>query len=155
VWHSRAMPIFDAVNDQMKDALRAQQKLRLQALRNIRAAFLLRVKEDNSTTLSDEECIAILRRLEKQRRESIEAFETAGRTEQAESEKAELEIVLAFLPKQADESTTRKWVESAIQETGASSAKDVGKVMGAVMKAHKGDVDGNVARRIAQELLAG
>jgi uncharacterized protein YqeY len=149
------MPIFDSVNEQMKDALRAQQKLRLQALRNIRAAFLLRVKEDGSTTLSDEECITILRRLEKQRRESIEAFEAGGRTEQAAAEKAELEIVLGFLPKQADESTTRSWVEAAIAETGASSAKDVGKVMGAVMKAHKGDVDGNVARRIAAELLAG
>jgi uncharacterized protein YqeY len=149
------MPIFDAVNDQMKDALRAQQKLRLQALRNIRAAFLLRVKEDGSTTLSDEDCIAVLRRLEKQRRESIEAFEAGGRTEQAAAEKAELEVVLGFLPQQADESTTRTWVQAAIAETGASSAKDVGKVMGAVMKAHKGDVDGNVARRIAAELLAG
>lgn len=149
------MPIFDTVNEQMKDALRAQQKLRLQALRNIRAAFLLRVKEDGSTTLSDEDSIAVLRRLEKQRRESIEAFEAAGRTEQAAAEKAELEIVLGFLPKQADESTTRAWVQAAIAETGASSAKDVGKVMGAVMKAHKGDVDGNVARRIAAELLAG
>ena len=113
------------------------------------------MKEDGSTTLSDEECITILRRLEKQRRESIEAFEAGGRTEQAAAEKAELEIVLGFLPKQADESTTRSWVEAAIAETGASSAKDVGKVMGAVMKAHKGDVDGNVARRIAAELLAG
>ena len=149
------MPIFDTVNEQMKEALRAQQKLRLQALRNIRAAFLLRVKEDGSTTLSDEECIAVLRRLEKQRRESIEAFEAAGRTEQAAAEKAELEVVLGFLPQQADESTTRAWVQAAIAETGASSAKDVGKVMGAVMKAHKGDVDGNVARRIAAELLAG
>jgi len=147
------MPIFDSVNEQMKDALRAQQKLRLQALRNIRAAFLLRVKEDGSTTLSDEECITILRRLEKQRRESIEAFEAGGRTEQAAAEKAELEIVLGFLPKQADESTTRSWVEAAIAETGASSAKDVGKVMGAVMKAHKGEVDGNLARKIAAERL--
>jgi uncharacterized protein len=149
------MPIFDAVNDGIKEALRAQQKLRLQALRNIRAAFLLRTKEDNSTTLSDEECIAILRRLEKQRRESIDAFESGGRTEQAKAEREELEIVLSFLPKQADESTVREWVKSAIAETGASSAKDVGKVMGAVMKAHKGDVDGNVARKIASELLAG
>ena len=155
LWHTRAMPIFDTVNEQMKDALRAQQKLRLQALRNIRAAFLLRVKEDGSTTLSDEECIAVLRRLEKQRRESIEAFEAGGRTEQAAAEKAELEVVLGFLPRQADESTVRSWVQAAIAETGASSAKDVGKVMGAVMKAHKGDVDGNVARRIAAELLAG
>ena len=149
------MPIFDAVNDQMKEALRGQQKLRLQALRNIRAAFLLRTKEDGSTTLSDEECVTILRRLEKQRRESIEAFTAGGRTEQADAERAELEIVLGFLPKQADEATTRKWVEAAISETGAASAKDVGKVMGAVMKAHKGDVDGNAARRIATELLSG
>ncbi|HTO70543.1 MAG TPA: GatB/YqeY domain-containing protein [Myxococcota bacterium] len=149
------MPIFDAVNDQMKEALRGQQKLRLQALRNIRAAFLLRTKEDGSTTLSDEECVVILRRLEKQRRESIEAFAGAGRTEQADAERAELEIVLGFLPKQADEATTRKWVATAISETGATSAKDVGKVMGAVMKAHKGDVDGNAARRIATELLSG
>lgn len=155
VWHTRAMPIFDQVNEQMKDALRAQQKLRLQALRNIRAAFLLRLKEDNSESLSDEDCIPILRRLEKQRRESIEAFDAAGRTEQAAAERAELEIVLGFLPKQADEATTRAWVQSAIAESGAKSAKDLGRVMGALMKAHKGDVDGNVARRIAAELLPG
>ncbi|HKC50352.1 MAG TPA: GatB/YqeY domain-containing protein [Myxococcota bacterium] len=147
------MPIFDDVNNQMKDALRAQQKLRLQALRNIRAAFLLRLKEDGSQTLSDEECVPILRRLEKQRKESIEAFDGAGRTEQAAAERAELEIILGFLPKQADEATVRTWVESAIAESGAKSAKDLGRVMGALMKAHKGDVDGNVARRIASELL--
>lgn len=147
------MPIFDEVNTQMKDALRAQQKLRLQALRNIRAAFLTRLKEDGSETISDEECVPILRRLEKQRRESIEAFESGGRTEQAAAERGELEIILGFLPSQADEATTRKWVESAIAESGAKSAKDLGRVMGALMKAHKGDVDGNVARRIASELL--
>jgi uncharacterized protein YqeY len=147
------MPIFDDVNNQMKDALRAQQKLRLQALRNIRAAFLLRLKEDGSQTVSDEECVPILRRLEKQRKESIEAFDGAGRTEQAASERAELEIILGFLPKQADEATVRTWVESAIAESGAKSQKDLGRVMGALMKAHKGDVDGNVARRIATELL--
>lgn len=147
------MPIFDQVNTQMKDALRAQQKLRLQALRNIRAAFLTRLKEDGSETISDEECLPILRRLEKQRRESIEAFEAGGRTEQAAAERAELEVILGFLPSQADEATTRKWVESAIAESGAKSAKDLGRVMGLIMKAHKGDVDGNVARRIAAELL--
>ena len=69
------MPIFDDVNNQMKDALRAGEKLRLQALRNIRAAFLMRLKEDGSETLTDADCVPILRRLEKQRKESIEAFE--------------------------------------------------------------------------------
>jgi len=147
------MPIFDDVNQQMKDALRAQEKLRLQALRNIRAAFLLRLKEDNSTSLTDEQAIPVLRRLENQRKESIEAFDAAGRTEQAAAERAELEIILGYLPKRADEATVRQWVNDAIAETGAKSAKDVGRVMGAVMKAHKGDVDGNEARRIAAELL--
>jgi uncharacterized protein YqeY len=147
------MPIFDQVNTQMKDALRAQRKLELQALRNIRAAFLLRMKEDNSETVSDEECLTILRRLEKQRRESIEAFEKGGRAERAAEEKAELEIILAFLPKLADEAKTRGWVQAAIAESGAKSQKDLGRVMGLLMKAHKGDVDGNVARKLAAELL--
>jgi uncharacterized protein len=111
------------------------------------------MKEDGSETVSDEDCLVILRKLEKQRRESIEAFEGAGRTEQAAAEKAELEVILAFLPKLADEATTRGWVQSAISESGAKSAKDLGRVMGALMKAHKADVDGNLARRIAGELL--
>jgi len=147
------MAIFDQVSAQMKDALKAGRKLELQALRSIRAGFLVRMKEDGSETVSDEDCLAILRKLEKQRRESIEAFEGAGRTEQAAAEKAELEIILAFLPKLADEATTRGWVQSAISESGAKSAKDLGRVMGALMKAHKADVDGNLARRIAGELL--
>lgn len=147
------MPIFDQVNTQMKDALRAGRKLELQALRNIRAAFLLRMKEDNSESVSDEDCLTILRRLEKQRRESIEAFEAGGRAERAADERAELEVILAFLPRLADEATTRAWVQAAIAESGAKSQKDLGRVMGALMKAHKGDVDGNVARKLASELL--
>jgi uncharacterized protein YqeY len=147
------MAIFDQVNTQMKDALRGQRKLELQALRGIRAAFLLRMKEDASETVSDDEALVILRRLEKQRRESIEAFENAGRPERAADEKAELDVILAFLPKLADDATTRSWVEAAIAESGAKSQKDLGRVMGALMKAHKGDVDGKVARRIATELL--
>jgi uncharacterized protein YqeY len=85
------MPIFDQVNAQMKDALRGQRKLELQALRSIRAAFLVRMKEDASETVTDADCLPILRKLEKQRHESIEAFENAGRAEQAAAEKAKLE----------------------------------------------------------------
>ena len=147
------MPIFEKVNEQMKDAMRAQRKLELQALRSIRAAFLVRMKEDASQSVSDEEALPILRRLEKQRHESIEAFEAAGRTEQAAAEKAELEVILSFLPSLADEATTRAWVRTAIEESGAKSAKDLGRVMGAVMKTHKADIDGNLARKIASELL--
>jgi hypothetical protein len=147
------MPIFDQVNEQMKDAMRGQRKLELLALRSIRAAFLLRMKEDASETVSDADALPILRKLEKQRHESIEAFENAGRAEQAAAEKAELEVILRFLPSLADEATTRAWVQAAIAESGAKSAKDLGRVMGALMKAHKADVDGNLARKLASELL--
>jgi hypothetical protein len=147
------MPIFDQVNAQMKDAMRGQRKLELQALRSIRAAFLVRMKEDASETVSDAECLPILRKLEKQRHESIEAFENGGRPEQAAAERTELEVILKFLPSLADEATTRAWIETAIAESGATSAKDLGRVMGALMKAHKADVDGNLARKIASELL--
>jgi hypothetical protein len=149
------MPIVDEVSAQMTEALRAKDQARLAALRNIRAAFLHEMKKDNSKTLPDEICVGLLRRLEKQRHESIEAFEGAGRADRAAEERAELAVIEEFLPKLADEATTRAWVEQAITETGASKPGDVGRVMGAVMKAHKGDVDGNLAKRIAAERLAG
>lgn len=148
------MSIFDAVTDQMKDAMRAKEAIRLGALRGIRAAFLTELKRDGSERLGDEVCTAILRRLEKQRKESIEAFDGAGRTELADKERAELVVVSSFLPSLADEATTRAWVEAAIADSGAGAPGDMGKVMGALMKAHKGDVDGSLAKGIAQQLLA-
>ncbi len=148
------MPIFDSVSEQMKEALRAREKLRLSALRSIRAALLNRMKEDDSDTVADEDCLALIRRLEKQRRESIEAFEGAGREAQAAAEREELEVIQSFLPSLADDSTTRAWVQEAISTSGAAAPGDVGRVMGALMKAHRGDVDGGLAKQIAAELLA-
>ena len=148
------MAIFDDVSTQMKDALRAKQATRLAALRSIRAAFLNELKKDNSERLDDETCTALLRRLEKQRKESIEAFEAAGRADRVATERGELAVVQSFLPSLADEATTRAWVADAIAASGAAAPSDAGKVMGALMKAHKGEVDGNLARAIAQELLA-
>jgi hypothetical protein len=149
------MPIVDDVSREMTSALKSKDASRLSALRNVRAALLVEMKKDNSKTLADEVSVAVLRRLEKQRLESIEAFEQAGRAERVAAERAELAVVQEFLPKLADEAKTRAWVEEAIAATGASAPGDVGKVMGAVMKAHKGDVDGSLARRIASERLGG
>ena len=149
------MGILETVTSRMKDAMKAKEPARLDALRNIRAAFLNEMKKDNSTDLSDEVCVGILRRLEKQRLESIEAFEKAGRTEQAQAEQADLAVIREYLPRLADEPTTRRWVEEAIAVSGAKAPGDVGKVMGALMKAHKGEMDGTLANRLARELLAG
>jgi hypothetical protein len=139
----------------MKDAMKAKDAARLGALRNIRAAFLTEMKKDGSETLQDAVATAVLRKLAKQRQESIDAFTQAKRPDRAAEEQAELTVIEGFLPRLADEATTRAFVQEAIAASGASSAKELGKVMGALMKAHKGDVDGDLARRIAAELLAG
>ena len=148
------MSIVDDVTSQMKDAMRAKDTLRLATLRSMRTAFLNEMKKDGSDSVSDAVCETLLRKLEKQRKESIEAFSKGGREEMAETERAELAVIQEFLPQLADEAQTRAWVEAAIAETGASGPKEMGKVMGALMKAHKADLDGNLARGIVQELLA-
>ncbi|MBM4385540.1 MAG: GatB/YqeY domain-containing protein [Deltaproteobacteria bacterium] len=149
------MGLVERVNDEMKGALKSKQAERLVALRNIRAAFLYEMKKDGASTLADEAAIAALRKLEKQRQESIEAFSKGGREEMAAAERAELAVIQAFLPSLADEATTSRWVDEAIAASGATSAKELGKVMGALMKAHKGDIDGNLARAIAAKKLGG
>jgi len=146
--------LVERVSEQMKAALKARDPQRLAALRGIRAALLVEMKKDNSKDLPDEVSEQVLRRLEKQRKESIDAFEQGGRPDRADLERAELAVVQSFLPSLADEATTRAWVHAAIAETGASAGKDVGRVMAAVMKAHKGAVDGSLARQIAQALLS-
>jgi hypothetical protein len=143
------------VSRQIAEALRARESDRLAALRSIRAAFLNEMKKDGASELADEVELALLRRLEKQHLESIAAFEGAGRTELAEREKAELAVIREFLPGLADEATTRGWVEAAVAETGASGPRDLGRVMGALMKKHKGEVDGDLARRLVTERLGG
>ena len=145
----------EIVTAQMKDAMKAKDAARLAALRNIRAAFLTEMKRDGSETLDDAVSIGVLRKLAKQRQESIDAFTQAQRPERVAEERAELGVIEEFLPRLADAATTRGWVAAAIAASGASSAKELGKVMGALMKAHKGDVDGDLARRIAAELLGG
>jgi uncharacterized protein len=149
------MGIEQTVNERLTEAMKARDAARVGALRGIRAAFLVEMKKDNATTLSDAVSIEVLRRLAKQRRESIEAYEGAGRPERAAEERAELAVIDEFLPRLADEAATRAWLQEVIAATGAAGPGDVGRVMGALMKAHKGEVDGPLARRLAQELLGG
>jgi uncharacterized protein YqeY len=149
------MPILDQVSEQLKDAMRAKDKDRVTGLRNIRAAFIEALKVDGAATLSDDKAIEILRRLSKQRKESIEAYEAGGRTDLVEAEQKELALIESYLPKVADEATTRGWVQAAIAETGATGAKDIGRVMSALMAAHRAEVDGKLANQIVRQLLPG
>lgn len=149
------MGLLEQVSEELKAAMRAKDKVRLGALKNMRAAFIEALKEDGSDTLSDDQVVAILRRLAKQRRESITAYAEGGRDDLVEAETAELAVIDGFLPQLADEDTTRAWVTEAIAKTGASAPGDMGKVMGALMAAHRDELDGKLANRIVREQLAG
>lgn len=148
------MGLLEQVSDELKAAMRAKDKVRKGALKNIRAAFIEALKEDGAETLSDDTAVGILRRLAKQRRESIDAYTAGGRDDLVAAETAELAVIDGFLPQLADEDTTRGWVEAAIDQTGATSPADMGKVMGALMGAHRDEIDGKLANRLVRELLA-
>lgn len=147
------MSIYDEVTEQMKAAMKAKDKPRLTALRGIRTAFINERKKNNADTITDEQALANLRKLSKQRKDSIDAYKKAGDEERAAEEQAELDVIEEFLPALADADQTRVWVREAIEQTGASEPGHVGKVMGAIMRAHRGDVDGSLARQIASEEL--
>jgi uncharacterized protein YqeY len=149
--------IVDDVNAQLKDAMKSQDKDRLKALRNIRAAFIAAMKDERGLrdTLTDEEAIGILRKLAKTRQESIEAYRAGGREDLVAEEQKELVHIDAFLPQLAGEDVVRGWVKEAIAAVGATSPKEMGKVMGKVMADHKAEADGKLVQRLAKELLGG
>ena len=142
------------VHEQMTAALRGGDKVRLGALRMLAASITNREKEVLHE-LSDEEVREVAGREVKRRTESIEAFASAGRTELAEKERAEREILEPFAPEQLAEAEVDAMIDGAISATGAASMQDMGKVMGAVMASAKGRVDGSVVQRKVRERLAG
>lgn len=147
------MSIADDVTSQMKDAMRAKDSDRLRALRGIRAAFIEEMKKDGRDGLTDAAAITTLRRLAKQRRDSHETYVSHGREDLATAEAAELAVIESFLPQLASEDQTRAWVAAAIEQTGASGPREMGKVMGALMKAHRDEIDGSLARQLVQQAL--
>jgi len=142
------------VHEQMTAALRAGDKVRLGALRMLAASITNREKEVLHE-LSDEEVREVAVKEVKRRTESIEAFESAGRTELAEKERTEREVLEPFAPERLADAEVDALIDGAISATGATSMQDLGKVMGAVMASAKGKVDGSVVQRKVRESLAG
>jgi uncharacterized protein len=144
----------EQVHEQMTAALRAGDKLRLGALRMLAAAITNREKEILHE-LSDDEVREVAGKEVKKRSESIEAFGSAGRTELAEKERAEREILQLFAPEQLSDAEVDALIDEAISSTEASSMKEMGAVMGAVMASAKGKVDGSLVQRKVRERLGG
>lgn len=144
--------ISKRVQAELVTAMKAREADRTRALRNIRAA-MLEAEKSGEGEVTDERALELLRRLRKQRVEAAEQYRLGNRPELAADEEFEIVVIDAYLPQMADEATVRGWVKEAIAATGATSAKEIGKVMGFVMKGHKADVDAGVAKRIAEQEL--
>lgn len=140
------------IQDDMKSAMRAGETLRRDTLRMLIAA-LKNERIDKGADLDEDSVLAVVRRGVKSRKDSAQQYRDAGRDELAEQEEAEIAVLEGYLPQMLDEAATIAAVEAAIAETGASEKCDLGKVMKAVMAAHKGLVDGKLVNRLAGERL--
>ena len=146
------MPLKDKLQQDMKDALRGGDKRSLGVIRLILAAIKQR-EVDERIALDDAQVTSVLDKMAKQRRDSLEQYEKAGRDDLAEQETFELELLKAYLPAQLGEAEVDALIDDAIQTTGASSMKDMGKVMGQLKNKLQGRADmGAVSARIKARL---
>lgn len=144
--------IADRLSTQIKEAMKSGDRVRLQTLRLL--ATSVRNREiELGRDLTEDDLAAVATREVKRRKEAAEAFEAGGRPELAEKERAEQQVLGAYVPEQLSEDEVRTAVDEAIAATGASGPGDLGKVMGQVMGRLKGRVDGTEVNRLVRERL--
>lgn len=151
------MSLKDRISEDIKTAMKAKDKIRLETVRGIKKAILekeVALRPKGQDSLTEEQEIELLAQQAKQRRDSIEQFSKAGREDLAEKEQQELAILETYLPKQVDESELEAIVDEIIASVGATSAKDLGKVMGAAMKQLKGKADGKKIQALVKSKLS-
>lgn len=147
------MSILQQITEDMKQALKAQDKVRLNTLRLL-LSQLKNARIDSGKELTPEEEIAVLLNAAKKRKESIEAFEAGKRPDLAEREREELAIIQQYLPQQLSDAEVEQKVAEVIASIGATSMKDMGRVMAEVMKTLKGRVDGKKIQELVRAKLA-
>ena len=146
------MVLYEKIQSDMYTAMKAGEKEKASTLRTVLAK--LKDKEiDAREPLSEKDEIKVMQTLVKQRKESIDLYQKGGRSELAEAESFELEIINTYLPEMMNEDDVRKLIEEIIEETGAQSMADLGKVMPQIMKQGKGLIDGKTAQHIVSEML--
>ncbi|MEY3170794.1 MAG: hypothetical protein RL765_841, partial [Pseudomonadota bacterium] len=158
----KLMNLLDKVNAQLKESALKQDKDKVLTLRLIVSAVKDKEIEKRGagvkdTSIKDEDVITVLNKMLKQRRESLEIYKKASRNDLAdlaEKEDKEINIIQEFLPKQLDDSETKKACESAIKDSGAASIKDMGKAMGILKSKYSGSIDFSKAGALLKELLS-
>lgn len=147
------MSVTERLNQDMKEAMKAKDKLRLSVIRMLKAAFQKESIEQKRPLTAEEE-VTILARELKQRKDSLHEFEKANRHDLAEQVTAEITVVMGYLPEQLSEDAVRTVVAEVIAQVGATSASDFGAVMKAVMPRLKGQAEGGRINRVVKELLS-
>ena len=148
-----ANSIKSLLEEAVKNSMRDRNKEKTSTLR-MAISEIKKEEIDKRIELSDEEIIKILQRMIKQRKESISQFEQAGREELAHKENAEILLLQDFLPEQMSEDEIKVFVEEAINESGASTPQDMGKVMGSLKSKLKGNVDMGIVSKLVKDSLA-
>jgi len=148
------MALSDTIISDLTAAMKSQDAARTSTLRMVKAAMMNR-KIEKGSELDDDEMQKLLRSLVKQRRDSVEQYENAGRQELADKEKAEIEVIESYLPQGASQDQMEQAVNAAIKETGAASIKDMGKVMKAAQALLAGkNADGKTVSELVKTALS-
>ena len=145
--------LYTRIKDAVKDAMRKKEKERLATLRMVTAEFK-RIEVDERIELDDARILAVLDKMTKQRRDSLAQYNDAGRPELAEQEQKEIDFIADFLPQALTEDELKALVSDAIAESGAESARDMGKVMALVKPKVQGRADMGEVSKLVKALLA-
>lgn len=138
------MNLTDQINNDIKAAMKARDKKKLEALRAIKSALLLEATKGGDAVISDESGLKILQKLHKQRMDAYQIYAEQSRPDLAGDEKAQAEVIAAYLPKQMTHEELEPEIDSIIAEVGASGMKDMGKVMGVASKKFSGKAPGRL-----------
>ena len=147
--------LFDQISNDIKEAMKARDKVRLEALRNIKKVFIeAKTAPGANDTLEDAQALKILQKLAKQGHDSADLYTSQNRPDLAEEEMAQVNVIESYLPKQMSEEEIEAVVKEIIAQTGAQSMKEMGKVMGIASKQLAGKADGKKISEKVKKLLA-
>ena len=147
------MSLEQKITADLKTAMKAKDQVALRSIRAIKAAILLAKTDGSGAEINEDSEIKILQKLVKQRKDSLEIYNKQGRDDLAEKEKGEIEVIERYLPKQLSTDELTAIMKEIIEKTGASSMRDMGKVMGMASKQLAGKADGKAISAVVKSLL--
>jgi hypothetical protein len=147
------MTLTERINEDLKAAMKSGDSVRLNTIRSLRASIIELSKRGTGTSLTTEDELSAVLAAAKKRKEAIEMYEKGGRQDLVDQERRELEIINTYLPKQMSREEAEGIIRRIVAETGATSAKDIGKVMPLAMKELKGKIEGKIVQEIVKQKL--